>query len=184
MKQYVQHLAFAVLTAGLGLASINANAVTSMQNSFLFFNSQGIASFSSVTTSGVTNFNDLYTFTTTSSSSGGASSIASFNGANFSASFSSVSLLDISNGNNVVATGTTSPSFVTQIGFSELNANTIYGLNIIGTSTNPSSGSFYSGSLTVSPVPEPAEYLFLACGLGILGFVFKHRKQYSGCSPD
>jgi flagellar biosynthesis protein FliQ len=177
MKHLAKPLAVFAITVGLGIASINANATTSVQNSSLAFSSQGIATFSNVTSTGINNFNDLYTFTTDTNSNGGASSIASFNGTNFSAAFSSVSLLDITNGNTVVATGTISPSFVTQIGFSNLNSNTTYGLNIVGTVTNPNMGSFYSGSLTLSPIPEPSEYLLIACGLGLIGFIASRRRN-------
>lgn len=181
MKQFSQHLAVMAISAGLGLASINAYAVASAQSSSLVFNSQGIATFSNSISAGLTDFNDLFTFTTTSSS-GGASSIASFNGQNFSAAFSSFNLLDVDNGGSLVATGLIGPGFFTQLGFSGLNSNTIYGLNIVGTVTNPGQGAFYSGSIAVNPVPEPAEYVLMACGLGVLGFVAYRRRQNQGFS--
>lgn len=181
MKQFAQHLSVMAISAGLGLASINAYAVVSAPNPSLVFNTHGIATFSNSISAGLTEFNHLFTFTTTSSS-GGASSIASFNGHNFSAAFSSFNLLDVDNGGSVVATGSIGPGFFTQLGFSGLNSNTLYGLNIIGTVTNPDLGSFYSGSLTVSPVPEPAEYIFIAIGLSVLGFVAYRRRHSQGFS--
>lgn len=191
MNQPVKSLLAMAITAALSLGSTStfaascmasndtfatAATATSVQSSTLTFNDQGIAIFSGSVSAGNTDFNNLYTFTTTSGS-GGASSIASFNGTNFSAAFTSFNLLDVDNGNSVVATGLIGPSFVTQLGFSGLDSNTLYGLNIVGTVTNPSLGSVFSGSLTVSPVPEPAEYLLLSVGLSFVGFIANRRRK-------
>ena len=158
----------------VALANGSASAATSTLNSSLSFNAQGIGAFSHLITPGFTSFNDLFTFTTTSSSLG-ATSIASFNGFNFSAAFSSFNLIDVTHGNSVIATGTIGPSFVSQLGFSGLNANTTYGLNIAGILDTPNLGGFYSGSISVSPVPEPTEYVLLACGL--LGLIAIRRRS-------
>lgn len=175
MSLRAKHLFALVLL--VALANGSASAATSTLNASLSFNAQGIGAFSHLITPGFTGFNDLFTFTTTSSSLG-ATSIASFNGFNFSAAFSSFNLIDVTHGNAVIATGTIGPSFVSQLGFSGLNANTTYGLNIVGTLSTPSLGGFYSGSVTtVSPVPEPAEYVLLACGLGLLGLIAMRRRS-------
>jgi hypothetical protein len=176
MKSNTNKLLALAITAGLGLSSFNAQATTSADTAALSFNTQGIATFSNSISAGYADFNDLFTFTT-ASSSGGASSVASFNGQYFSTAFSSFNLLNVSNGNSVVATGLIGPSFVTQLGFSGLNQNSIYALNIIGTVNSPSAGGFYSGSLSVSPIPEPAEYVLLAGGFGLIGFIANRRKQ-------
>lgn len=192
MNSHANKLLAIAITAGLGLGSINTSAAsclsnsntfsatvtgTSVQTSTLTFDNLGNATFSGSVSTGYTNFNNLYTFTTTSSS-GGASSIASFNGSNFSAAFTSFNLLDVTNGNSVIATGLVGPSFVTQLGFSGLDSNTLYGLNVIGSVTNPNLGSVFSGSLSVSPVPEPSESLLLTVGLSFVGFIANRRKKY------
>jgi len=180
MNHFAQRLAAITISIGLGLISLNASAVVAVPTGSLIFNAQGIATFSSATSAGATTFNNLFTFSTTSASSGGASSVASFNGTGFSAAFTTFNLLNVSNGNSVVATGVIGPSFVTQLGFTGLTSNTTYGLNVAGTVTNPSLGSFYTGSLTVSPVPEPSEYLLLGIGLALLGFIAYRRKHSLG----
>lgn len=179
MKHSVQHLLAMAIAVGISLTGVNAYAATSTTNSSLVFNPQGIATLSGSTAAGTTAFNNLYTFTTTASS-GGASSIASFNGTSFSTAFSAFNLLDVTNSNAVLASGSIGPSFVAQLSFSGLNSYTTYGLNVIGTVTNPSAGSFYSGSLSVSPVPEPGEYLLLLCGLGLVGFTVMKRSYMAG----
>lgn len=156
--------------------SNNAFSATSTLNSSLVFNSQNVASFSDTIAPGFTGFNDVFSFTTTANS-GGASAIASFNGVNFSAGFSAFDLLDLTHGNTLVATGTISPSFVGQLSFFGLNSNTTYGLNIAGTVVNPSVGGYYSGSVSVSPIPEPGEYALMLCGLVLLGFIASYRRQ-------
>jgi hypothetical protein len=93
-----------------------------------------------------------------------------------------MNLLDLTHGNTVVATGLVGPSFVSQIGFSGLNPNTTYGLNIVGTVANPGLLSYYSGSLSVSPVPENDKFMLLACGLGLFGIIASRRKQDVECS--
>ena len=178
MRKNIKHVFAAALTVSLGFAGA-AVAATSTLNSSLAFNNQNVASFNGTMAPGFADFNDIFEFTT-SANSGGASAIASFNGINFSAGFSAFNLLDVTHGNLVVATGSLSPSFVGQLSFSGLNANTTYGLNIVGTVVNPSAGAYYSGSISVSPIPEPGEYALMLCGLGMIGFIALYRRQAQG----
>jgi hypothetical protein len=50
-----------------------------------------------------------------------------------------------------------------------------YYLLVTGSSMSNSAGKFY-GSVTVSPVPEPATYGMLIAGLGLIGFMGRRRK--------
>ena len=50
-----------------------------------------------------------------------------------------------------------------------------FALNLYGTADGI--GAKYNGSVTVSPVPEPATYGMLLGGLGILGFIARRRKN-------
>lgn len=49
-----------------------------------------------------------------------------------------------------------------------------FALNLYGTAA---AGARYSGSVTVSPVPEPATYGMMLGGLGVLGFIARRRKN-------
>ena len=96
-------------------------------------------------------------------------------------------MLNVDNGNSVVATGLIGPRFNTHLEFSRLNSDRLnsdkaYGLHIFDKETNPILGSFYCGSLPVSPVPEPAEYLLLTGGLALLGFIANRRRKDQGFS--
>ncbi len=171
MKRYANFFAAILLL----MVGNGATAATSTLNSPLSFNAQNIAAFNHLITPGFTNFNDLFTFTT-SSASGGASAIASFNGLSFSTGFSAFNLLDVTHGNAIIATGSLfGPNIVSQLSFSGLNANTIYGLNVAGTVADPTVGGYYSGSVTVSPVPEFEEYVLMLSGLALIGFIATRR---------
>lgn len=160
----------------LAFASVLSSASAFASTSTLTIDAQNIASFSSTIAPGATTFSDLFTFTTTALS-GGASAIASFNGTSFSTSFSAFNLVDVTNSNSVIATGTIGPSFVSQLTFSGLNPASTYGLNIVGTVTNPGVGGYYIGSMSVNPIPEPGEYALLFIGLGLIAFIASHRRQ-------
>lgn len=175
LQHYSKSLIATALAVGLGFANINASAATYTQNSSLTFNNQGFATFSQYINPGYTDFNSQFTFIT-NTSTGGATSISGFNGNYFSTGFTSFSLIDVTNGNAVVASGLVGPSFVSQVGFSNLTPNTVYGLNIVGTVTNPNIGGYFVGTLT-NPLPEPAEYLLMLCGLGLIGFIGMKRKE-------
>jgi hypothetical protein len=176
LQHYSKSLIATALAVGLGFASINAFAATATQGSSLIFNNQGIATFSQFIDPGYTDFNTQFTFTT-NSSTGGATSISGFNGNYFSTGFTSFNLIDVTNGNSVVTSGSVGPTFVSQLGFSNLNPNTVYGLNLIGTVTNPNAGGYFIGTLAVNPVPEPGEYLLMLCGLALLGFLATKHKE-------
>jgi hypothetical protein len=51
-----------------------------------------------------------------------------------------------------------------------------YYLLVTGSSMSNSAGKFY-GSVTVSPVPEPATYGMLLAGLGLIGFMGRRRTK-------
>ena len=51
-----------------------------------------------------------------------------------------------------------------------------FDLNITGM-TNGTLGGLYSGSIQVSPVPEPETYAMLLAGLGLMGAVVRRRSQ-------
>ncbi|MBU1425979.1 MAG: FxDxF family PEP-CTERM protein [Gammaproteobacteria bacterium] len=176
LQHYAKSAVATALTIGLGLAGINASAATSVLDASLTFNNQGLATFSQNIAPGYSDFNAQFTFTT-NASTGGATSISSFNGSYFSTGFTSFNLIDVTNGNTVVAAGSVGSSFVSQLGFSGLNSNTTYGLSLIGTVTNPDTGGFFVGTVAVNPVPEPSEYLLMLCGLALLGFLATKRKQ-------
>ena len=179
MKHYTKSAVAIALAVGMGFASINASAATSILDSSLTFNNQGLATFSQNIGPGYSDFNAQFTFTT-NATSGGATSISSFNGNYFSTGFTSFNLVDVTNGNLVVSTGSVSPGFVGQLGFSGLNSNTTYGLSLTGTVTNPNAGGFFVGTLAVNPVPEPGEYLLLLCGFALLGFIAAKRRNAGG----
>jgi hypothetical protein len=181
MKHHAKSAVATALAVGLGFASISASATTSALESSLTFNNLDIATYSHNIDSGYTDFNDVFTFST-NSSTGGATSIASFNGNYFSTGFTSFSLIDVTNGNSVVASGSVGPTFVSQLGFSNLTPNTVYGLSLVGTVTNPNAGGYFIGTLAVNPVPEPGEYLLMLCGLVLLGFLATKRKEGHGFS--
>ena len=56
------------------------------------------------------------------------------------------------------------------------NAGGHFDLNITGM-TNGTLGGLYSGSIQVSPVPEPETYAMLLAGLGLMGAVVRRRGQ-------
>lgn len=176
MKQFAKLALSIAVVIGLGFTAANAMAVTSTLDTPISFDAQHIAGFSDTIVNGFTDFNDLFSFSAPSGL-GGASVISSFNGLNFSTAFSSFQLLDLSHGNTVLATGSISPNFFGQLSFPGLSVGINYGLNIIGTVNNPAAGAFYSGSVTISPVPEPDEYVLMLCGLLLIGFIATRRKS-------
>jgi len=46
---------------------------------------------------------------------------------------------------------------------------------------NSINGSNYATSVTITAVPEPAEYALLSGGLAVLGYAFRRRKQDQAC---
>jgi len=55
----------------------------------------------------------------------------------------------------------------------------IYGIEVTGMTTLPATGGSYAGNLNVmtTPVPEPATYLMLAVGVGLLGLTRRDKAQ-------
>ncbi|CAM8664004.1 PEP-CTERM protein-sorting domain [Comamonadaceae bacterium] len=49
-------------------------------------------------------------------------------------------------------------------------------MTIVG-SKSATGSSFYSGGVTVTPVPEPETYAMLLAGLGVMGAIARRRKQ-------
>jgi hypothetical protein len=176
MKHYTKSAGAIAFAVGMVFASINATAATSILDSSLTFNNQGLATFSQNISPGYSDFNAQFIFTT-NATSGGATSISSFNGTYFSTGFTSFNLVDVTNGNAVVSSGVVNSGIVGQLGFSGLNSNTTYGLSLTGTVLNPNVGGLFVGTITVNAVPEPGEYLLMLCGLGLIGFIGMKRKE-------
>jgi hypothetical protein len=177
MKSYAKHLAVMVLAASIGLTGTAANATTTP----LSF-SGDTATFGNTFSIGTSSFNDLFTFITGPVSSAGAAAISSvyFNphtlSVAFPVSFTTFSLINQSN--NQTVTGTIGPSYFAYLGAGGLTANTHYALNVIGTVSSLTGGS-YNGSITVTPVPEPQTWAMMLGGLGLIGFMSFRRRKYS-----
>lgn len=62
--------------------------------------------------------------------------------------------------------------------FSPLTASgSPYYIHIDGITKEGSSHATYSGTLTLSPIPEPETYAMILAGLGLMGFIARRRKQ-------
>jgi hypothetical protein len=152
----------AALCLAAGTASANTTTIT--------LNSNGYASFGdSVSTAKGVSFSDIFDFTMPSAATGGSSSTISIiaNGINFT----NFALMQ---GLNTIVSGS-------GLGAVYLNNFTLtkglnpYSLVVEGKTTVANSNAGYSGSIRVSPVPEPKTYAMLLAGLGLLAFTARRR---------
>ncbi len=155
------------VAAALCLAAGTASAATST----IVLNSNGYASFgNAVSTASGVSFSDIFDFTMPSSATGGSTSTISIiaNGINFTT-------FALMQGINTIVSGSGSNSV-------QLNNFTLtpglnpYSLVVDGTTTVANSNAGYSGSIRVSPVPEPKTYAMLLAGLGLLAFTARRRR--------
>lgn len=161
MRTHTKQISALALALSLGLVASAANAAnyTNLDTSSL--DSNGFA-FSQYYNSGDT-FTDTYQFTVSPSS------------------FAEVALTYITNNINVTSfsisgvTTTTSgsPGTYTLDSVSPLSTGT-YDVIVQGSAL--SSNSAYNVSLTLSPVPEPAESALMLSGIAMLGFIASRRK--------
>jgi hypothetical protein len=91
-----------------------------------------------------------------------------------------ISLYD--SGNHKLYEGTTTQSWsfgstLEAVVTGELPAGKDYFVNIIGTQTNDTALSYATKISVIPAVPEPETYAMLLAGLGLMGFVVRHRKQ-------
>ena len=54
-------------------------------------------------------------------------------------------------------------------------ASGVYSLGVMGHNPNPKYVQSYTGSIVISPVPEPKTYAMMLLGLGLIGFSAPHR---------
>ncbi len=166
MKNYTKQISALVLTAALGFAASSASAFTYTDNTSLDFSSFPTAIAFSPNYSSNGAFSDLYTFTISTASTGGASmDIGNVSGL----SITGFSLLNSSN-----AQIATSPDNIT-LSFGNLGAGT-YGVNVVGTVSDYSNAS-YDFNAHVSAVPEASEWALMASGLGLFGFIASRRSK-------
>jgi hypothetical protein len=163
------------LATALSTTALSAAAATST----LTFSSNGVASFSNLSTG--SSFDDIFSFTLTSSNDATVSAISGFLLSGITGtdtvSFSSIKLLS---GETTIATGTLSSLFsangIAVVGSSGLAAGE-YSIEIAGTAINGESGN-YSGNVNlVSAVPEPESYAMLLAGLGLMGTIARRRSK-------
>ena len=148
MKRYLNNLFVIALTLGLGLTGLNATAVTSNQDSSPVFNAKSNATFIDNIDTNSNYLSNPFISTNSDNSSFATGS----NGRNQS---------DL-----VVQQPGTSDGYSQQFGF-----NT-------GEIGKGGDNHFHHDNFrfTTSPVPEPAEYLLIACGLAMIYFVGKRRR--------
>ncbi len=176
MKKFTQHFLAMSVTAGLGLASISAYAATPDQHTSLIFSAHDSAIFGNSIRAGLDESGDQFSFHTDSGMDDG-SFIKGYNGSNFSAAIDRFNLDHAAKSNSNVAEGLNDPDLDAHFEHSVLNSDKSHGLHNFDSEFNPGKESFHCGSIPVSPVPEPAEYLLMACGFALLGFITNRRKS-------
>lgn len=162
MKKNTKLRVALIMSAGLGLTCIDASAAALDRESSLIFNTQGATTFSYNIAGSFTDFNNRFTFSTAGR-----------------------------DGNFAFAADPTGPSFdsfqnsyrqhlerrpeqyngkphMPDIGDREINQH----------EWNRDEGH------AVSPVPEPAEYILMCCGLALFGFVANRRRNCQGFAAD
>ena len=189
MKFFVKSMAAPAFALAIGL---NAGAAQAFTSTPLNFHGGITASFSNDTI-GMNSFADYFSFSLPvyASGSGGSTDLGA--GISFGSSFvpnvafSNFSLYSVGGSGSltlVPTTGGLSSSTWNGITyqdtqgtvyFSGLSQGTEYAFYIAGSGTQVSSS--YSGTVTLSPVPEPRTYAMLLAGLGLVGFTAFRRKR-------
>lgn len=165
----------------LGLAAGSANAAlmpTPVFGSWAGDEINGYTAVFSNNSVGST-FDDWFNFSIPVASSGSGGSVAISNFINsinwnwFNVTFSAFNLFE---SDNLIASGSTD-NFYSALTFSNQAAPGNYSLNVAGSKINATQSGGYSGTVTVSAVPEPETYGMLLAGLGLIGFTARRRKR-------
>ena len=155
------------LAVTLGLSAGAANAATPI----LFDLTTDIGIFSDTNVSA--SFNDSFTFKSPIAGNYGSVAISNYISGNFPVNFTSMSLTDTTTNKLLASTG---PSgFASTLDFKGVNTTDTYLLNLKGNLISASGG--YTGSVTISPVPEASEWAMMASGLGLFGFIATRRNK-------
>ena len=160
------------LAVTLGLSAGAANASTTW-NGFSANKSGYDATFGNDSVTG--SFSDSYLFTSPIDANGGAIAVTGFGTFGVTTQFTSFSLID-TNGGATIASGSGLPANLSTMNFSGLNTADIYKLTVAGDLVSGISHGSYTGSVSIDPVPEPAESALMLSGLGLLGFIAARSK--------
>lgn len=196
MMKLHKPLAMAALVMTIGLNAGAAQAFTPFAT--LNFNGGTTANFSH-NNIGNTSFADYFAFTLPSSTSGSGGTSNLGAGTNFfissfsfvpNVTFTDFSLYSVDGSGSLTLVSTTGglysstwsgityPDTQGTIYFSGLSQGAEYALYVAGSGSQ--SNSSYSGTVTLSPVPEPRSYAMLLAGLGLIGATaFRRRKSSS-----
>ncbi|WP_283743524.1 PEP-CTERM sorting domain-containing protein [Sideroxydans sp. CL21] len=158
MKQHAKFQIALVMFACLGLFSINATATALDRQSSSIFNTQDSTTFSHNTAGDFTNSNVRFIFSA-SGKDGNFTFAADPNGPSFESFLNSSRQHPEQDG---------SEPHIPNIGDRDINQH----------EWNRDDG------FPVSPIPEPAEYILMACGLALLGFAANRRRNRQGLATD
>ena len=128
-------------------------------------------------------FSDSYLFTSPIAANGGAIAVTGFGTYGVTTQFTSFSLID-TNGGATVASGSGLPANLSTMNFSGLNTTDIYKLTVVGDLMPGISHGSYTGSVSIDPVPEPAESALMLSGLGLLGFIAARSRRNQGMTAS
>ncbi len=124
-------------------------------------------------------FDDDYTFlmpNAVQSLLGGAVTISGFGPAApfFNTVFDNFVLTNVTT-NTVIGSGVGGTLSTFNFAVPQANLGDTFKLHLDGHIINPNQTATYSGSIQVSPVPEPETYAMLLVGLGLVGFAARRR---------